>query len=107
MDGASRLGALFRVVVPAAVPGMAATAILILIGTWNEFLFAVILGDRNAVTITRVIGFIGQSAAGPDGPPPVTVVAAAGICAFLPCLLLVVFFYRRLISGLSSGYVKA
>lgn len=107
MDGASRLGALFKVVVPAALPGMAATAILILIGTWNEFLFAVILGDRNAVTITRVIGFISNSSAGPDGPPPVTVVAAAGICALLPCLLLVISFYRRLIAGLSGGYIKA
>lgn len=107
MDGASRLGALFKIVVPAALPGMAATAILILIGTWNEFLFAVILGDRDAVTITRVIGFISNSSAGPDGPPPVTVVAAAGICALLPCLLLVIFFYRRLINGLAGGYIKA
>ena len=107
MDGASRLGALFKIVVPAALPGMAATAILILVGTWNEFLFAVILGDRNAVTVTRIIGFIGQSSAGPDGPPPVTVVAAAGIAALLPCLLLVIVFYRRLIAGLSTGYVKA
>jgi len=107
MDGASRLGALFKIVVPAALPGMAATAILIVIGTWNEFLFAVILGDRNAVTVTRIIGFIAQSSAGPDGPPPVTVVAAAGICAMLPCILLVVFFYRRLIAGLSNGNVKA
>ena len=41
--------------IPAARPGIAAAAILILIGTWNEFLFAVILGDRNAVTITRLI----------------------------------------------------
>ena len=45
----------FRVTIPAARPGIAAAAILILIGTWNEFLFAVILGNRNAVTITRLI----------------------------------------------------
>lgn len=107
MDGASRLGSLFRVVIPAASPGILATAILIIIGTWNEFLFAVILGDRRAVTVTRIIGFIGQSSAGPDGPPPVTVIAAAGILAFLPCLLLVVFFYRRLVTGLSTGALKA
>jgi multiple sugar transport system permease protein len=106
MDGYSRLGALFRVVVPAARPGLAATAILLLVGTWNEFLFAVILGDREAVTVTRVIGFIGQSAAGPDGPPPVTLIAAAGISAFLPCLVLVLFFYKRLVTGLSTSSVK-
>ena len=55
IDGCSRLGTLFRVTIPAARPGMAAAAILILIGTWNEFLFAVILGNRNAVPITRLI----------------------------------------------------
>src|SRR5207302_10015325 len=55
IDGCSRLGTLFRVTVPAARPGIAAAAILILIGTWNEFLFAVILGNRNAVTITRLV----------------------------------------------------
>ena len=55
IDGCSRLGTLFRVTIPAARPGIAAAAILILIGTWNEFLFAVILGNQNAVTITRLI----------------------------------------------------
>jgi ABC-type glycerol-3-phosphate transport system permease component len=96
---------LFRVLLPAARPGLAAVVILMLIGTWNEFLFAVILGDREAVTVTRLIGFI-DSAAGPDGPPPYTIAAAAGITAFLPCLVLVVVFYRRLVAGLSEGYVK-
>ncbi len=107
MDGASRLGSLFRVVMPAASPGILATAILVIVGTWNEFLFAVILGDRRAVTVTRIVGFIGQSTAGPDGPPPVTVLAAAGILAVLPCLLLVGFFYRQLVAGLSTGQLKA
>lgn len=105
IDGCGRIGTLFRVVLPAARPGMAATAILVLVGTWNEFLFAVILGDREAVTVTRRIGFV-EAVVGPDGPPPFTLTAAAGIVAFLPCLILVVLFYRRLIAGLSQGYVK-
>ncbi len=71
IDGCSRIGSLFRVLVPAAAPGIAAVAILLLIGTWNEFLFAVILGDRDAVTVTRLIGFL-DSTVGPDGPPPFT-----------------------------------
>ena len=57
--------------------------------------------------MTRIVGFIGQSTAGPDGPPPVTVLAAAGILAVLPCLLLVGFFYRQLVAGLSTGQLKA
>ena len=45
IDGATRLGTLFRITIPASAAGIAATAILLLIVTWNEFLFAVILGD--------------------------------------------------------------
>ena len=58
MDGCSRLGTLFRVTMPAARPGIAAVAILLLIGTWNEFLFAVTIGDKSIVTITRRIGYL-------------------------------------------------
>lgn len=105
IDGCSRLGTLFRVLIPAAGPGVAAVAILLLIGTWNEFLFAVMLGDRNAVTVTRLIGFL-DSTVGPDGPPPFTVLAAAGIVAIVPCLVLVMLFHRRVVAGLTQGFVK-
>lgn len=105
MDGCSRLGALVRVVVPAARPGIAATAILVLIGTWNEFLFAVVLGDRQAVTMTRRISQI-QTIGTAGGIPPFTLVAAAGVLVALPCLLLVLAFHRRIVSGLTEGVVK-
>ena len=39
MDGCTRLGTLFRVTLPAASAGVAATAILLIISTWNEFLY--------------------------------------------------------------------
>ena len=105
IDGCSRLGTLFRVLVPSAAPGFAAVAIILLIGTWNEFLFAVMLGDRNAVTVTRLIGFL-DNTVGPDGPPPFTILAAAGIVAILPCLVLVLAFHRRVVAGLTQGFVK-
>jgi multiple sugar transport system permease protein len=105
IDGCSRLGALFRIVVPAARPGIAAAAILVLIGTWNEFLFAVVLGDRNAVTMTRRISQI-QVIGSAGGVPPYTLVAAAGVLVALPCLLLVLAFHRRIVTGLTEGFVK-
>jgi ABC-type sugar transport system permease subunit len=105
MDGCSRLGTLFRVTIPASRPGMAAAAILVLIGTWNEFLFAVVLGDRNAVTMTRRISQL-QVIGSAGGVPPFTLVAAAGLLVALPCLLLVLIFHRRIVSGLTEGYVK-
>jgi len=106
IDGCSRLGTLFRVTIPAARPGMAAAGILILIGTWNEFLFAVILGNRNAVPITRLITGIQNFPGALNQQPPPNLLAAAAIVAVLPCLLLVVFFNRRIISGLTGGFVK-
>jgi len=108
IDGCSRLGTLFRVVVPAASPGIAATAILLLIGTWNEFLFAQILGQKDAITITRRIvstNSYGFKETLNQLPPP-NMLAAAGLVAVLPCLLLVLIFHRRIIAGLTEGLVK-
>ena len=104
--GCSRLGTLFRVTIPAARPGIAAAAILILIGTWNEFLFAVILGDRNAVTITRLITSITDYPFKLNESPPPNLLAAGAMVAVIPCLILVLLFHRRIISGLSEGLVK-
>jgi ABC-type glycerol-3-phosphate transport system permease component len=106
IDGCSRLGTLFRVTIPAARPGLAAASILILIGTWNEFLFAVILGNRQAVTITRLITGIQNFPGALNQQPPPNLLAAAAVVAVTPCLLLVLLFHRRIISGLAGGFVK-
>ncbi len=105
IDGCSRLGTLFRITMPAARPGIAAAAILMLIGTWNEFLFAVVLGNHDAVTVTRLIGLV-NTTTGPMGRPPYTLVAAAGVVAIAPCVALVALFYRQIVQGLTEGYVK-
>jgi ABC-type sugar transport system permease subunit len=105
IDGCSRIGTLFRVTVPAASSGIAATGLLLLISVWNEFLFAVVLGNHGAVTITRRIGYI-NSPTGIGGEPPYTYQAAAGIVAVLPVILLVMFFHRRISSGLADSYLK-
>ena len=57
------------------------------------------------MTVTRRIGFL-PSISGPEGPAPFTLAAAAAIVAILPCLLLVLVFHRRLVPGLSQGFVK-
>ena len=108
IDGASRLGTLFRITIPAARPGIAAAAILILIGTWNEFLFAVVLGNQNAVTISRrIIGLNSFDFHGAlnENPPP-NLLASSGMIAVLPCLLLVLLFHRRIIAGVTGGLTK-
>lgn len=105
IDGCSRIGTLFRVTIPAASAGIAATAILLLISTWNEFLFAVILGDQGAVTLTRRIGFI-DTPTGVSATPPYTFQAAAGVVAVLPCVIFVILFHRRIRAGLTEGFMK-
>jgi multiple sugar transport system permease protein len=105
IDGCSRIGSIFRVLFPAAAPGIAAVAILMLIGTWNEFLFAVVLGDNDAVTVTRQIGYLDARVSASEAPP-YALSAAAGVLAMLPCVGLVVLFHRRIVSGLAEGIVK-
>ena len=104
IDGCSRLGTLFRVTIPAARSGIAAVAILLLIGTWNEFQFAVVLSDSNAVTITRRITDV--QAINPAFGVIYTEEAAAGILAVLVPIILVIIFNRRLVRGLTEGFGK-
>ena len=106
IDGCSRLGTLFRVTIPAARPGIAAAAILILIGTWNEFLFAAILSRDEAIPITRLITGIQNYPSPMNQTPPPNLLAAGAMVAVLPCLILVLLFHRRIISGLTEGFVK-
>jgi len=106
IDGATRLGTLFRITIPAASAGISATIILLLISIWNEFMFAVILGNTAAVTVTRRIGFINSPTTIGAAQPPYTLQAAAGILAVLPCVILLFAFHRRISAGLTEGYVK-
>ncbi len=101
IDGASRIGALWRIVLPLVTPGLAAAAILSLIYCWNEFLYAVILTGRDAKTVPVAIsGFItnkdilwGR-------------IAASGTVVLLPVLLFALSVQRYLVRGLARGAVK-
>ncbi len=105
MDGCTRLGTLFRVTIPTAISGVSATAILVLISAWNEFLFAVVLGSDNTVPVTLRIGYL-ETPHSLGASYQYDLLAAGGVVAALPCILIVLFFYRRIASGLQEGYVK-
>jgi multiple sugar transport system permease protein len=63
VDGCSRLGVLWRITLPLAAPGVAATAIFVFVWGWTEFLYAVILARTEAVTLPVVISsFYGTQA---------------------------------------------
>ncbi|HWO03138.1 MAG TPA: carbohydrate ABC transporter permease, partial [Blastocatellia bacterium] len=59
VDGDSRLGALVRVILPLATPGLAATAVFCLIVSWNEFLLALVLTQTDAA-MTLPVGIAGR-----------------------------------------------
>lgn len=101
VDGYSRLQAFFKVVLPQATTGIAATAIFCLIFAWNEYAFAVLLTSGDAQTMPPFIPvIIGEG--GQDWPA----VAAATTLFFLPILLFTVLLRRHLLRGITFGAVR-
>lgn len=101
VDGCTRIQALFRVVLPTAIPGVATCAIFSFIMSWNEFFYPLILSGRNTSTAPVAIqGFI--SYAGVDWGQ----LAAAAVLVLLPVLLFTVFAQKGLVRGLTAGAVK-
>jgi trehalose/maltose transport system permease protein len=102
VDGASRFRAFWEVIVPLALPGIATTAILTFVYSWNEFLFALsfTLGpDRQTVPVAIAL-FRGMYQV------PWGQILAAAVVATAPVTLLVLAFQRRIVQGLTAGAVK-
>jgi multiple sugar transport system permease protein len=99
MDGCSRLGALFRVMLPVAAPGVVATAVFAFIGAWNEFLFGLILTTRVAVPITVQLSALVSASFHTDN----SLVAATGMLAIIPVVVLVLVLNRYIVRGLVEG----
>lgn len=102
VDGDSRLGALWRVVLPLVAPGLAATAVFCLIVSWNEFLFALVLTQTDAA-MTLPVGIAGRVT---QYEIKLGVMSAAGVVAMLPILAFAMAVQKYLVRGLSLGAVK-
>ncbi len=100
-DGCSRLGALWRVVMPLCLPGIIATGIYIFITSWNEYLYALTLGGRNVRPITVAI----QTLIG-EYEVEWGLLTAGGVVGAMPATVLFLIVQKRLISGLTQGAVK-
>ncbi len=101
IDGYSRLHAFFKVVVPQAATGIAATAIFCLIFAWNEYAFAVLLTSGTAQTAPPFIPtIIGEG--GMDWPA-----VGAGTTLFLiPILVFTILLRKHLLRGITFGAVR-
>ena len=102
IDGCSRLGALWHVVVPLAAPGVFTAAILAFVNAWDEFLLALTLSSRVS-SRTLPVGitlYQGEFAF------PWPIISAALIVAIVPVCILIAVFQERVVSGLTAGGVK-
>ncbi len=103
VDGATRLQALWRIVVPVAVPGVFTAAILSFILAWNDFAFAVsFLQTPSKFTAPVSIVNFGQSAF----QVFYNRIDAAVVIITIPIALLVLAAQRRIVSGLTAGALK-
>lgn len=100
-DGCTRLGALWRIVLPLCAPGIIATGIYIFITSWNEYLYALTLGGRNVRPITVAI----QTLIG-EYQIEWGLLTAGGIVGALPTTILFLIVQKRLVGGLTQGAVK-
>jgi trehalose/maltose transport system permease protein len=104
MDGATPLQILRLVLLPVMLPALVTTGLLAFIHAWNEFLFALTLTvDETVRTVPVAIAmFSGAS----EHELPWAVIMAASVVVTLPLVLLILFFQRRIVSGLTAGAVK-
>ncbi len=104
VDGATRLQAFRRVLVPLAAPGVAATAILVFVFAWNDFLFALSLTSTDrARTVPAVLAFFTGAS---RFAQPTSSIAAASVVVTIPIVVLMLLFHRRIVAGLTAGAVK-
>jgi multiple sugar transport system permease protein len=102
VDGCSRLGALWRIVVPLSAPGVFTASILAFVNSWDEFLLSLTLLPSQAMrTLPVGIQFLQG-----EYSFPWPLISAALIIALVPVALVIAIFQERVVGGLTQGGVK-
>ena len=101
VDGLGRLGALVKVVLPVARPGIIAVSVYCFITSWSEVLFASVLTNSDTRTLS-----IGLQAYASQTDVYWNQMMAASVVVSIPVLVGFLFAQRHLVAGLSSGAVK-
>ncbi|MCE2657871.1 MAG: carbohydrate ABC transporter permease [Rubrivivax sp.] len=102
IDGCTRMGALWRVVVPLAAPGVFTAGILAFVNAWDEFLLALSL---NASASMRTVP-VGITLYQGEFTFPWPIISAALIVAIVPVAVLIALFQERVVGGLTQGGLK-
>ncbi|NKL53618.1 carbohydrate ABC transporter permease [Rhizobium leguminosarum] len=101
VDGYTRMEAFFKIVIPEAATGIAATAVFCFITAWNEYAFALIMTNRRAQTAPPFI----PSQVG-SGLPDWTVIAAGTFLFLLPVAIFTFLLRKHLLRGMSFGAIR-
>ena len=101
VDGYSRIGAFFKVALPLSAPGLVATGIICLAFAWNEFMFALIIAQRNAITLPYII-----SGASDTRGIQFWFIATRALMAMVPPTILALTVQKFIVRGLTFGAVK-
>lgn len=101
IDGASRLQAFRKVIIPIMWPGIIATALFTLLLAYNEFLFVRVLAVTN---YTLPVGISAATSA--EGPQIFNEIPAASVSITLPIIIVIILFQKHLVKGLGAGAVK-
>jgi ABC-type glycerol-3-phosphate transport system permease component len=103
VDGCSRFGAFRRVIIPVMWPGVVTTGLFSFLLAYNDFaVTATLLSQDNQTMVPRIAGFLGSTQVQGN----VMYAVAAVVSATAPLFMLVVFFQRQIVSGLTAGAVK-
>jgi multiple sugar transport system permease protein len=102
VDGCSRVGALFHVIIPLSAPGVFTAAILAFVNAWDEFLLALTMMNRVSMRTLSVGITLYQG----EFAFPWPLISAALIVAIVPICILIAVFQERVVGGLTAGGVK-
>jgi trehalose/maltose transport system permease protein len=105
VDGATPFQTFWMVLLPLTLPGLVTTGLLAFISAWNEFLYALTFTlDYSARTVPVAIAFFGGRTSGME--IPWGQIMAASVVVTVPLIVLVLFFQRQILAGLTAGSVK-
>ena len=102
VDGCSRMGIFFKIVLPIVAPGMVATILFAFLLAWGDLLWALCLtSSENMITVTlgiaRTVG---------EFRIIWPMLMAGSLVGGMPAILLYIFLQRLLVQGLTAGAVK-
>lgn len=101
IDGCSRLGALFRIILPLSKPALFSTGMLTFLLSWDEFLYALVLTSSQAKTLPVAVGEFSTQFGIDYG-----MMMSGGFLASIPPIVIALLFQPLLVRGLTAGSLK-